>query len=604
MQSGKGSQFNSVSFWFDVVHKLPQLPANYFQQKELDFDNLAVKPQPQPISKNVQDNNLPEDFPEITINYANNPVENEYFFVSTHGFWGMFEDTEPYNIIFDNHGTPVYFQKLVGHGYDLRLQPNGNLSFFLNDWPAANHLEFDSSFQHIDTYLMGNGYGNTDFHELLLLPNEHAIVMCYDPQLVDMSQVVAGGHPNAIVSGWIIQELDADKNVIFQWRSWDHFEITDADEQVNLLDSNIDYTHGNSMELTDDNAMLLSPRNFNEVTKIDRNTGEIIWRMGGENNMFDFVNDTLRFSRGHDVRILENGNMSLFDNGTYHPEPQFSSVIEYAVDEENLEVTLVRRLRSDPDILGIIMGNAQETSQNDIVTGWGSGIPGITVFNIENEKTIEIYLEGINYRAYRSPWETNRFYTNSDSLNFGYMWYQEERINTIQIHNPQNHVLELTSFFNHNASFDLINEFPITIQPNDSIEIEVLFAPDSAGLYHDILTLNSDSIIQDYPKRIARQVHLMGHATQNQDISESTFQSWVSVYPNPFNKQLRIQLKEQKPDLLITLQDLSGRVIMQQNLSNSFSYILATPEIESGIYLISITDALTGKTSTFKIFKR
>ena len=38
--------------------------------------------------------------------------------------------------------------------------------------------------------------------------------------------------------------------------------------------------------------LMISSRHLNEITKISRTTGDIIWRFGGKNNQFTFVNDT------------------------------------------------------------------------------------------------------------------------------------------------------------------------------------------------------------------------------------------------------------------------------------------------------------------------
>ena len=72
----------------------------------------------------------------------------------------------------------------------------------------------------------------------------------------------------------------------------------------------------------------------------NRNTGAIIWRLGGKNNQFSFINDTIGFSHQHAIRRLENGNISLFDNGNYH-SPPFSRAIEYSLNENNKTATLV-----------------------------------------------------------------------------------------------------------------------------------------------------------------------------------------------------------------------------------------------------------------------
>ncbi len=46
---------------------------------------------------------------------------------------------------------------------------------------------------------------------------------------------------------------------------------------------------------------------MDEITKIDRNTGDIIWRFGpqAKNNMFTFLNDTVGFSYPHDIQQLK-----------------------------------------------------------------------------------------------------------------------------------------------------------------------------------------------------------------------------------------------------------------------------------------------------------
>jgi hypothetical protein len=139
---------------------------------------------------------------------------------------------------------------------------------------------------------------------------------------------------------------------VFQWRSWDHFSILDGSVSgyVNLDSSLIDYVHGNAIELDMDGNLLLSSRHMNEITKIDRQTGEIIWRLGlnALNNQFTFVNDTRGFSHQHDIRRLANGNITLFDNGNFLV-PEYSRAVEYALDEQAMTATLVWEYRNDPD---------------------------------------------------------------------------------------------------------------------------------------------------------------------------------------------------------------------------------------------------------------
>jgi hypothetical protein len=287
---------------------------------------------------------------------------------------------------------------------DFKLQPNGHLTYY--DRSENIFYELDSSYTIVDTYECGNGY-TTDLHELLLLPNGHSLLMSYDPQVVDMSAVVPNGNVAATVSGLIIQELDRQKNVVFQWRSWDHFKITDATHE-SLTAAAIDYVHGNALEVDADGNLLLSSRHMDEITKIDRGTGEILWRMGGKNNQFVFVNDSIGFSHQHAIRRLPNGNITLFDNGNFH-SPQFSRAVEYKLDEESKTVTLVWQYRNTPDNYGVAMGYVDRLPNGNTLIGWGVSNPSVTEVNSEGMKLFELSLPDnvVSYRAYRFVWDVN-----------------------------------------------------------------------------------------------------------------------------------------------------------------------------------------------------
>ena len=183
--------------------------------------------------------------------------------------------------------------------FDFQKQPNGNLTYF--DTNSGLYYELNNKYQTVNTHSMQNGYP-TDFHELRILENGHSLMFSYDQETVRMDTVVAGGDSNAVVIGLVLQELDENKNLLFQWRSWDYYKITDATDDINLTDPVIDYVHANAIELDYDGNILLSCRHMDEITKINRTTGAIIWRWGGEhckNNQFTFLNDPIGFSHQH-----------------------------------------------------------------------------------------------------------------------------------------------------------------------------------------------------------------------------------------------------------------------------------------------------------------
>jgi hypothetical protein len=285
---------------------------------------------------------------------------------------------------------------------DFKKQPNGNLTYFDGEW--FKHYEMNQYYNIIDSFYCGNGY-ETDIHDLRLLSNGHALVMAYDPEIIDMSHIVQGGNPHATVYGLIIQEIDANKNVVFQWRSWDHFAITDALHE-NLLDSVIDAVHGNSIEVDNDGNLIISSRHLDEVTKINRTTGDIIWRFGGLNNQFTFTNDTLRFTYQHAARRISNGHITIFDNGNWHV-PHFSRAVEYSLDEINKTATLVWQYRHNPDVYGWWGGYVQRLENGNTLISWGGTRPSLTEIKPDGtivfEATFQINI--FTYRAYKFTWE-------------------------------------------------------------------------------------------------------------------------------------------------------------------------------------------------------
>ena len=338
----------------------------------------------------------PDGFPAITtITYA--PPAPGSLFLATIAF-----DPSPrqyFRSILDNAGAPLYAEESAC--LDFKQQPNGLFTFF--DRARGCFLAMDSSYSVVDSFKVGNGYA-TDLHELRLLPDGHALLMAYDAEPVDMSAVVPGGRTDAIVIGLIVQELDASKQVVFQWRSWDHFAIPDATHE-DLTAPVIDYVHGNALEVDADGQLLLSCRHMDEITKIDRTTGNLIWRWGGSHNQFAFLGDTLRFSHQHAIRRLANGHYTLYDNGNFHT-PNFSRAVEYDLDAVNRTARAVWQYRNSPDVYGNSMGYVQRLADGHTLISWGAASTAVTEVDAAGHKVMDVFLPPgqFTYRAYRESY--------------------------------------------------------------------------------------------------------------------------------------------------------------------------------------------------------
>ena len=320
----------------------------------------------------------------------------------------------------NNDGTFNYIEQLPQRAFDFKMQPNGNYTYV--DSKSSIFYEMDKEFTIVDSFYIKNGY-LTDVHELQLLPNGDALLLGQDIERVDMSKIVADGNVNANVTGCVIQELDQDKNVVFQWRSFDHYKITDAMPDINLLDSTIDYVHANAVDVDNDGNYLLSARHMDEITKINKTTGDIIWRLGGKNNQFLFTNDTIGFSHQHYIRRIANGDITLFDNGNLH-NPQFSRAVEYKLDEINKTATLIWQYRNDPVTYTSAMGSVQRLDNGNTVIGWGENMTNyiqVTEVTSDGKKVFQLeYPFNSSYRAFRfniQPTGTNNNQVTANNYN-------------------------------------------------------------------------------------------------------------------------------------------------------------------------------------------
>ncbi|HRF66793.1 MAG TPA: aryl-sulfate sulfotransferase [Ignavibacteria bacterium] len=343
-----------------------------------------------------------QQIPPVTVNYSNNPSPGNIL-MSNIVFNVQIPNT-PHLLILNNDASHVFTRQLSAQVFDFNRQPNGNFTYFYRN--GGKYYEIDTNYNLTDSFYTGNGY-LTDIHELRVLPNRHALLMSYDKQVVDMSQIVQGGNPAAQVTGLIIQEIDENKNVVFQWRSWDHIPITDATYE-DFLSDEIDYIHGNAIELDNDGNIMISSRHLDEITKISRSTGNIIWRLGGKQNQFIFQNDPFRFSHQHGIRRLLNGNILMFDNGNFHI-PAESRAVEYILDEVNKIATKMWEYKNTPVIYGNAMGFAQRLENGNTLISWGSTNPTVTEVKPDGSKALEMNLPvGVfSYRVFKYNYGSN-----------------------------------------------------------------------------------------------------------------------------------------------------------------------------------------------------
>ncbi len=496
-----------------------------------------------------------------------------------------------YLMIIDNYGTPVFYRILEHNAHNFSLQPAGYLSYYIEN--QRRYAILDSLYNFTGIYMMKNGY-DADSHDFILLENGHSFMIAYDRQLIGMDTVIDGGNANATVVGLVIQELDEDQNLVFQWRSWDHFSILDTDESVvDLTSQYVDYVHGNSIDIDSDTSLLICSRNLNEVTKINRKTGEIIWRLGGKNNQFTFINDDRGFAMQHSAKKLENGNLILFDNGKLE-ETDYSRGVEYKLDETYYTAHLVNEFNHDSSVFSIVSGHMQRLSNGNTLISWGKNLGKYvsTEFKPDGTITNDLYTDDNvqSYRVYKFDWKSKAIKLNKEILLFKTIKPYNTDTKEIKITNRSYKTLVLDGYSKGNTPFYVLTDFPITI-PKDSTRIlQIKFIPFNTGEFNDIFTVYSEDLSDNSEiQRIGAQFVIIGvsSVTPVKD-ALSDQNNELLVYPNPVSNYLTLATTDNI--ISIEVRNIEGKLINLKEIQDNNITIIDCSTLPSGVYLLNITD--------------
>ncbi|MGP4113634.1 arylsulfotransferase family protein [Streptomyces sp. 4N509B] len=279
--------------------------------------------------------------------------------------------TTPYgagSVIYDNAGEPVWF----GQGSHTNLQQilyDGEpaLAVLDTDADGSRAVVLDASYTEVASFAMDGGR-DADFHSLAFSADGGRVLMTsLVPGPYDLSE--HGGLATAEVVDVLVQEIDtATGEVTFEWRGLDHVPVEETHEP--LTGEQVDYLHTNSVAYDTDGDILMSARHTSTIYKIDTDSGEVVWRFGGENGDFTFADPGDAPSHQHDASRLPDGRLVAFDNGVGRvPEESRGAVWE--LDERAMTADLVRDLRPEEPIFAEFTGSHQPTANGNHLVSFG-----------------------------------------------------------------------------------------------------------------------------------------------------------------------------------------------------------------------------------------
>jgi Arylsulfotransferase (ASST) len=307
-------------------------------------------------------------------------------------------------LILDNTGQPIWFRPVAREAMDVmdfKVQNYRGRSVLT--WWEGEHTGYgqgeyvllDRSYREVRRVRAGKGY-ESDHHEFLISPQDTALFTIYHKVPMDLSAI--GGEKDAVVLDGIVQEVDIESGgVLFEWHSLEHVSLEES------YDKPYDYFHVNSIDVEHDSNLLVSSRKTSTVYKIDRNTGEIIWRLGGKKSDFEMGPGT-RFAYQHDARRQADDTITIFDNGNMNEVEQSRGIV-LELDEKAMTAKLVREYTHPDKVRAATQGNVQVLPNSNVFVGWGSK-PVLSEFASDGGLLFSAAFpaEGESYKAFRFPW--------------------------------------------------------------------------------------------------------------------------------------------------------------------------------------------------------
>lgn len=271
----------------------------------------------------------------------------------------------------------------------------------------SNYAMAGTDYKVFKRFEAGNGY-TSDPHEFTMATPTTAYVNSFRSVIMDLRRF--GGLKRTPVMDNVAQEIDLRTGqVIWEWHSLGNIAINETFMPIpKKITRPFDYFHLNSIDRDKDGNMIFSARHTRALYKVNRETGKVMWRMGGKKSDFK-IGKGMYFAYQHDFRRHADGTYSMFDNGAaggpLKAVSQVAKGLRFRINERSKTTTLVDRYVHPDRLYAPSQGNTQVLPNGNAFIGWGPRTY-CTEFTREGEAIFDLYYSAVNvtYRCYRDPW--------------------------------------------------------------------------------------------------------------------------------------------------------------------------------------------------------
>lgn len=277
---------------------------------------------------------LPSDFPRSTTTWTG-AATGGYYLTDTHA--RAHPGLEPtYVMIYDSHGTPVWYNKAPSGGLNVRRVSPTMLAWSPSSGAVGSTPDSQLEFYDLTTGTvtkMGPSVGLLDLHEFI--PTKSGGWAWFNTPRIPVNVTTKNDDTKqaTTAANCVLQEVDTNGNATWTWDASAHIPQDQAMNPIYTAQNwplagqqTWDPYHCNAIDqdpATGD--YFISMRNQSAIYRISRATGDVLWQIGGKNGgvaqqYFTVTGDPYGgFAAQHDIRILRDAagtitGFTVFDN--------------------------------------------------------------------------------------------------------------------------------------------------------------------------------------------------------------------------------------------------------------------------------------------------
>lgn len=159
----------------------------------------------------------------------------------------------------------------------------------------------------------------------------------------------------------------------------------------------------NAVEPDGEDAVLVSVRHNDAIYKVSKVSGEILWKLGGTwtPKSLQVLKDPeggYPFGGQHDVRLLPDGTITVYDNNTGLGIPP--RAVRYSIDEANRTATFIEQVTDPLAADSICCGSARRSSDGSWLMSWAAN-SYVAEYDAAHQATFRLGFGGtlFSYRA-------------------------------------------------------------------------------------------------------------------------------------------------------------------------------------------------------------